>query len=275
MLWSTRRPWKLANGQSFFATLFPDISSIRAQTGRPHWLIIDEAHHLLPAQREGLGQVLPSDLSAAILITVHPEALAVEILRSIKTVIALGSSAPEVVKMYCEAAGVVAPAGLPEPAEDEVLFYSAGKIAQCITPDRPTQVHLRHTRKYAEGELGPDRSFYFRGPGNVLNLRAQNLMLFLQIGAGVDDETWEFHRRAGHYSDWFRNAIKNDELADEVAEFEADNCRGYVGTTRSGNRSKARPRPCLSLLCRRCHATFPSENGYRLGHAQWSQRLVQ
>ena len=33
----------------------------------------------------------------------------------------------------------------------------------------------RHLRKYAQGELGPDRSFYFRGPEGKLNLRAQNL----------------------------------------------------------------------------------------------------
>ena len=35
----------------FFAALFPHISNLRAQTGRPHWLFIDEAHHLLPATK--------------------------------------------------------------------------------------------------------------------------------------------------------------------------------------------------------------------------------
>jgi len=36
----------------------------------------------------------------------------------------------------------------------------------------------RHQRKYAEGDLGADKSFYFRGPAGALNLRAQNLTLF-------------------------------------------------------------------------------------------------
>ena len=51
----------------------------------------------------------------------------------------------------------------------------------------------RHTRKYAEGELGEDKSFYFRGPDNALNLRAQNLTIFLQMADGVDDQTWRHH----------------------------------------------------------------------------------
>ncbi|TKB29763.1 MAG: phosphoglycolate phosphatase, partial [Mesorhizobium sp.] len=30
-----------------FAKLLPELAALRARTGRPHWLIIDEAHHLL------------------------------------------------------------------------------------------------------------------------------------------------------------------------------------------------------------------------------------
>jgi hypothetical protein len=78
----------------------------------------------------------------------------------------------------------------------------------------------RHTRKYAEGELPPDRSFYFRGPDNKLNLRAQNLMLFLQMADGVDDATWEHHLRGGEYSRWFREGIKDEALAAEAEGIE-------------------------------------------------------
>jgi hypothetical protein len=84
----------------------------------------------------------------------------------------------------------------------------------------PRAERQRHVRKYAEGELGPDRSFYFRGPGERLNLRAQNLTLFLQMADGVDDETWMHHLRRGDYSRWFRDAIKNPELAAEASAVE-------------------------------------------------------
>jgi len=55
-----------------------------------------------------------------------------------------------------------------------------------------------------------------------LNLRAQNTNLFLQIADGVDDATWQHHLRAGEYSRWFRDMIKDSELADEIAEIEQD-----------------------------------------------------
>ena len=47
-------------------------------------------------------------------------------------------------------------------------------------------------------------------------------MLFLQIAEGVDAPTWEHHLRAGDYSAWFRTVIKDDNLAREAAEIEAD-----------------------------------------------------
>jgi len=82
------------------------------------------------------------------------------------------------------------------------------------------QDRRRHRRKYAEGELPPDRSFYFRGPEGKLNLRAQNLVLFVQIADGVDDATWQHHVHRGDISRWFRDAIKDETLAEEAARIE-------------------------------------------------------
>jgi hypothetical protein len=87
---------------------------------------------------------------------------------------------------------------------------------------RPEQTRRRHTRKYAEGDLGPEGSFYFSGPLGRLNLRAQNLQLFVQIGEGVDDETWEHHRGRRDYSRWFRDVIHDEDLAAEAACIEGD-----------------------------------------------------
>ncbi len=53
-------------------------------------------------------------------------------------------------------------------------------------------------------------------------MRAQNLRSFLQLGEGVDDETWMFHLRRGDFSSWFKTIIKDEELAREAAEIERD-----------------------------------------------------
>ena len=84
----------------------------------------------------------------------------------------------------------------------------------------PQGERQRHRRKYAEGTLGPDKSFYFTGPEHRLNLRAQNLAMFTQIADGIDDDTWLHHLRRGDYSRWVRDAIKDDEMAEEVAVIE-------------------------------------------------------
>ena len=86
----------------------------------------------------------------------------------------------------------------------------------------PSAEQRRHTRKYAVGQLPPDRSFYFRGPAGKLNLRTQNLMQFLDVAAGVDDETWLYHLRRADYSRWFRDVIKDPELASAAQAIERD-----------------------------------------------------
>jgi hypothetical protein len=91
-----------------------------------------------------------------------------------------------------------------------------------LLPQRPKAERRRHRRKYADGELPPDRSFFFRGPDGKLNLRAQNLQMFLQIVEGIDDDTWMFHLRKEDYSDWFKRRMKDPDFAAAVKEVEKD-----------------------------------------------------
>src|SRR5262249_41705363 len=62
----------LADRPPFFLSLLPQLQELRARTGRPHWLVVDEAHHLLPTSREPGPQVVPGDLKRTLFITVHP-----------------------------------------------------------------------------------------------------------------------------------------------------------------------------------------------------------
>lgn len=214
----------LQDKSPFFGKLLPRLAELRGRTGSPHWLLVDEAHHLLPASRQNIAQMLPEEPPSMVLITVHPDAVSSEALKSIEVVIALGDRAAEVFDQFCKAIGVEAPQISHLPKDGEVLLWDRGadQPIKAVKVDRAKQQHKRHTRKYAEGELGEDRSFYFRGPDNALNLRAQNLMLFLQIAEGVDDRTWEHHLRSGHYSQWFCNSIKDADLCRITAQIEND-----------------------------------------------------
>lgn len=54
-----------------------------------------------------------------------------------------------------------------------------------------------------------------------MNLRAHNLITFIQTAEGVDEATWLYHLQQQDYSGWFREAIKDETLAEEAAEVEA------------------------------------------------------
>jgi hypothetical protein len=184
--------------------------------------VFDEVHHCLPAKWHPAPTTLPRELPAAIAVTVHPEEVAPEFLSLVSTVIGVGDGALPAIKKFCEVTGRMSPKAEATPQADQVLVYGCDDRLELVTARRPKEKQKRHVRKYAEGELGEDKSFYFRGPESALNLRAQNLSTFMQLADGVDDKTWLHHLRAGAYSQWFRDAIKDDELASEAVPIEQD-----------------------------------------------------
>jgi hypothetical protein len=213
----------IADRPGFFASLAPRLQEQRTRTGRPHWLVIDEAHHLLPAEWEPGPMALPEKLTGILQISVHPDLIAPKALCDVRTLIVVGKNPEQAFRelgRVCECAVPDVEAQALEPGQ--ALLWNrdrgAAPVRLKIAPSQSE--HQRHTRKYAEGELPPERSFFFRGPDRKLNLRARNLIQFLQLAEGVDEDTWAHHLREGHYSAWLRNAIKDPELADTVGGVE-------------------------------------------------------
>lgn len=209
----------------FFLKLLPQLLNMRAHTGRPHWLILDEVHHLMPSEWQPPTGMLPSPWHNALLITVHPELLAKPCLERIGRLLAVGQNVEETVISFARAMGIAVPdLAFPDLEQGEAWHWGLNE------PSPPTVIKVkksqtdrrRHRRKYAEGELPPDRSFYFKGPEGKLNIRVQNLMLFLQVADGVDDETWDFHLHNGDFAGWFRDNIKDDALAAEAQRIAAE-----------------------------------------------------
>lgn len=208
---------------AFIAELFPQLLRLRSSSGRPHWLVIDEAHHVFPTDWHPSKDIVPEELYGLVLITVHPDRVAVPVLQTVDTLIAIGSDPDDTLRMFSECLGhpVPAPTGKQlEPGEGLFWRVRDGAGPRWFRSVPPRQQLRRHLRKYAEGKLGEDRSFYFCGPDNRLRLRAANLVSFMELGHGLDDDTWLFHLRNGDYSRWMATAIKDDELASEVAEIE-------------------------------------------------------
>jgi len=213
----------LADRPQFFAGLLPQLLDLRLHTGHPHWLLIDEAHHMFPEGWAPAQGLVPRELGSMVMVTVHPEMLARPIAEPVDVVIGVGDAGADTVSAFAKRVGDATPPLPDRPREEgEALVWlrRRDRAPFYFRSEQPRDEQHRHRRKYAQGDVG-DKSFFFRGPEGKLNLRAQNLALFAQIAEGVDDGTWLHHLRQGDYSRWFREAIKDEELAFRTEQIEA------------------------------------------------------
>ena len=201
---------------TLFQQLLPRVQELRAKTGRPHWIVIDEAHHVLPSSWKAAGLTVSQSMDSLILITLEPDRVSPAILSTIDVVVAVGEDPATTLSIFAGTVGDAAPyVGSITLNSGEALAWfrdsTEGPIRFQVAV--PRAARQRHRRKYAEGELTPDLCFYFRGPEEKLNLKAPNLSMFINLADGVDDDTWLFHLKNGDISRWFRDVIKDPDLA--------------------------------------------------------------
>jgi hypothetical protein len=217
----------MAEKAGYATTALSAVAAVRGLNGLPHWLIVDEAHHLFPAEGSAASELLKPGAPLC-LITLSAEHLARNVLPLVNAVASTDLAA-------FRAAVAAAPAltidGAPLDTGDTPLARGQAIMASIETGTRRTErfqvaprkvQQRRHIRKYTEGELAPERSFFFRGPHAALNLRAANLTRFCELAEGVDAATWTHHLQRGDYSAWIAQMIKDPELAVAVRVIERE-----------------------------------------------------
>jgi hydroxymethylpyrimidine pyrophosphatase-like HAD family hydrolase/GTPase SAR1 family protein len=211
---------------AFFKKFYPSLYELNGRSGRPHWVIIDETHHIMPADWSPAVIGTSLKFPGILYIAVHPDHVERSILSSIDILVVIGEDPIETFELFCKQVGLTPPA-LPKKSleKGEALLWEVKNESQpfLLKTFSPKVEKSRHTLKYAEGELDEESSFYFRGPEGKLKLRAHNLQMFLRLAEGVDDDTWNYHLKKGEYSRWFREKIRDDELADEAEKMEKGN----------------------------------------------------
>jgi HAD superfamily hydrolase (TIGR01484 family) len=213
---------RAADKPAYFQRLLGQLQKMRMAWGRPHCLILDEAHHVLPADKaDSAGHRLLEE-QGLVAVTTKTELLAAGFLDLINVVIATGAEPGGILTPLAAAGpgqpGVRCPVVQPP---DQAVIWRRGSAEGLLMTVLPSKVvRRRHVRKYAQGQLAEEDSFYFEGPERKLRLRAENLMRFIEIGTGVDDDTWMHHLRRHDYSRWFREKIKDAELASVAIRIE-------------------------------------------------------
>lgn len=207
----------------YFNKLFRALAELRSRTGRPHWIIVDEAHYAAPKDWQPANMWSGDELAGIIFITAYHDQISTAVLEHVDWIISIAES-PEMAITQCCA---IMNEKLPEfhPPEDlrdhQALAWRRGD-------DRPTWFSRlapategqRHQHSYYEGEMDEELQFVFRGPEENLTLSSGNLKEFIKIARGIDDETWMHHLRRHDYSAWFRHIMKDDELAAEIEDIE-------------------------------------------------------
>jgi HAD superfamily hydrolase (TIGR01484 family) len=95
----------LEHRPAFFMGLLPHLQELRARTGRPHWIVVDEAHHLLPAEQTQSTLTLPHEIRGMFFITVHPGSIAQPVLKAVDLVLAVGKATHGTLEAFCKAIG--------------------------------------------------------------------------------------------------------------------------------------------------------------------------
>ena len=80
----------LQDRPDFFLALLPALQERRAKFGRPHWILIDETHHLMPRDWQPVQDVMAQDWTGIVYVTVHPDQIAKQVLHMVDVVAALG-----------------------------------------------------------------------------------------------------------------------------------------------------------------------------------------
>jgi len=238
----------IENRPAFFEELMLELVALRMRTGRPHFIVVDEAHHLAPSDAT-TGVATTGAWSNLLLVTVHPKHVARGLLQHVDIAMAVGAAPAETISDFALSVGEAPPAldGRPLESGEALVWWRRPRGEPLrVRTIAPSAERKRHVRKYAHGDLD-DRSFWFRGPEQKLNLKAQNLTMFMQLADGVDDSTWLYHLGAGDYVRWIRDCIKDDELADEV------DAVGHTATDRTPNETRAAVRSAIER-----HYTAPA-----------------
>jgi hypothetical protein len=211
-----------------FLALAAELEELRLEKGHPHWLLVDDADHLLPAGAP--AESLPVQLDRVALISERPGRLSSAALSKVDALAVVGDQPETVIGEFCEAVGRPAP-------QLHAARLAFGEALYWRLSDPRGPVHIRvkfadkapvRSRAATAGDLGTDSSFFFRGPEGKLNLRAQNLGMFVQLAEGLDEETWNYHLRQHDISRWLRERVGHPELAEGVNAVEADGALSAV-----------------------------------------------
>ena len=136
---------------AFVEKLLWPLKGLRERTGRPHWILVDDAHDVLPAATR--AEDAPGAAAEnTIYVTTSPSALAPDVLGSVFGIVACGANANAMFDAFIKATGDAHPP-MPKRAQrsNEALVWFRGSeqsvalidIAELQSPPQPSDTRPR------------------------------------------------------------------------------------------------------------------------------------
>jgi hydroxymethylpyrimidine pyrophosphatase-like HAD family hydrolase len=212
------------------------VRGIRQRVGRPHWVVIDEAHYSL--HRQGVDDAaLGLEDRGFCFVTYRPSWLRERVAQAVDMFLVSRTTAPDELGVLEEA--------FPPPGADgsiaEVLAHlprgeflavqrdPAGRRATLTFVPAPRQtVHVRHLTKYLDTQVPAGREFLFRRPDGRVTGSANSLHAFRRAVLGAGADVLMHHAGAGDFSRWVRDVFGDAELARQLRKIETRWSRGEL-----------------------------------------------
>jgi hydroxymethylpyrimidine pyrophosphatase-like HAD family hydrolase len=201
----------------------------RQRRGIPHWIILDEAHYSL--HREGVAdRAIGIQGKGFCLVTYRASALRASVTQAIDVFLFARTTANKELDFLrsvldrlptSRTASVVST--LPHLPQGGFLLVRPdvvdASVQTFVAAPRMTS-HVRHLRKYTEGQLPDERRFFFRTPDGRLAATAESLGGFLHAVSRVGEDVLRFHATRGDFSRWLLDVLTDRELGRQLAKIE-------------------------------------------------------
>ena len=217
------------------------IREIRRLVGRPHWVLIDEAHYSL--HDEGVSaDALGLEDRGFCFVTYRPSWLRERVARAVNVFILARTSGSEELGILGAAlpAAVGGEGGFAETLarlpRGEFLLVQRDpnhhlSALTFVAAPRQT-VHVRHLMKYIDSCVPPGREFLFRGADGRVRGTADSVQSFRRVVATTPDDVLAHHAGGGDFSRWVRDVFGDAELARQLRKIEARWQRGELADLR-------------------------------------------
>ncbi|GAB4446674.1 MAG: HAD-IIB family hydrolase [Chloroflexi bacterium OHK40] len=212
----------------YAASLLHALHSLRANHGRPHWLLVDEVQSLCPpagSETADALSLLASEGGVGI-VTYRPDQVPPRLLDVIDHWLITRLDAPAELaainsRLERSPGWAEQMATLPALPRGHAVLYTDTRGSDPPAPQPVifragprTVPHIRHLHKYLRAPLPYERRFFFHNAqGSYLGQSAANLWEFRVALGTLPLGSLRYHLERGDFERWVRQVLHDDELA--------------------------------------------------------------